>query len=159
LATDTGTSTKQLTDGMYMIESAGYHGAQGLDVLKAAAEGAKVGNADLGTVANGITTIMTDFADKNISASPATNTLIAAVAAGKTHMADLSSALAMVLPTASSAKVGLTDVMSAMATMTGEGVPAADAATYLRQTLMTLSAPSKQVSDELNNIGLTSQQV
>ncbi len=159
ISVKTATSTKQLTDGMYMIESAGYHGSDGLKVLLAAAEGAKVGNADLGTVANGVTTIMTDFANQNINASQATNTLVATVASGKTTMQDLSSALSGVLPTASAAKVGLTDVMSAMATMTGEGVPAANAATYLRQTLMTLSAPSKSVTTELKAIGLSSQQV
>jgi TP901 family phage tail tape measure protein len=159
ISVKTATSTKQLTDGMYMIESAGYHGSDGLKVLQAAAEGAKVGNADLGTVANGVTTIMTDFANQNISASQATNTLVATVASGKTTMQDLSGALSGVLPTASAAKVGLTDVMSAMATMTGEGVPAANAATYLRQTIQTLSAPSKGVSDALKGIGLSAQQV
>jgi TP901 family phage tail tape measure protein len=159
LAVQTGTSTKQLTDGMYMIESAGYHGAQGLDVLKNAAEGAKVGNADLGVVANGVTTIMTDFASQNINATQATNTLVATVASGKTTMQALSSSLSGVLPTASSAKVGLTDVMAAMATMTGEGVNANNATTYLRQTITTLSAPSKSVSDALKGIGLSAQQV
>src|SRR5690348_1221802 len=31
IARDTGTSTSQLAQGMYMVESAGYHGAAGLD--------------------------------------------------------------------------------------------------------------------------------
>jgi len=159
MATETGTSTKQLSDGMYMIESAGYHGQAGLDVLRAAAEGAKVGNADLGVVADGVTTIMTDYADKNVSAAAATNFLVATVASGKTHMQDLSASLASILPTASSVKVGLGDVMGAMATMTGEGVPAADAATYLRQTLMQLASPSKSGAKALEDIGLSAQQV
>lgn len=159
MSTATGTSTEQLTAGMYMIESAGYHGAAGLAVLQASAEGAKVGNADLGVVANGVTTIMTDFANKNVTAAQATNELVATVAAGKTHMSDLASALSSVLPAASSLKVGLNDVMGAMATMTGEGVPAADAATYLRQTMMTLAAPAKAGATALKEIGLTSQQV
>lgn len=159
MSTATGTSTDQLTAGMYMIESAGYHGAAGLAVLQASAEGAKVGNADLGVVANGVTTIMTDFASKNVTAAQATNELIATVASGKTHMSDLASSLAMILPTASSVKVGLNDVMGAMATMTGEGVPAADAATYLRQTLMTLASPAKAGATALKEIGLSAQQV
>jgi Transposase, Mutator family len=33
---------KQLSDGLFMINSAGYHGAAGLAVLDAAAKGAKV---------------------------------------------------------------------------------------------------------------------
>lgn len=159
LATQTGTSAQQLTDGMYMIESAGYHGAAGLDVLKAAAMGAKVGNADLGTVADATTTIMKDYPNVMHGASGAVNTLIATVASGKTHMADLSQSLAMILPTASAAHVGLNDVMGAMATMTGEGVPAANAATYLRQTILALDAPGKQAQNALASIGLSSKDV
>lgn len=159
LATKTGTSTKDLISGMYQIESAGYHGKAGLDVLKAAAEGAKVGNADLGTVSNATTTIMTDFAASHVTAAQAVNTLIGTVSRGKTTLQDLSGALSQVLPTASAAKIGLNDTMGAMATMTGEGVPAAEAATYLRQTILALQAPSKASEKALAGIGLSSSQV
>ncbi len=159
MARDTGQPTKDLADGMYLIESAGFHGAAALDVLKASAEGAKVGNASLADVANGVTTEMTDYASKNYSASQATNILIATVAQGKVHLGDLANALSAVLPSASAAGVGLVDVQAAMATMTGEGVPAADAATYLRQTIMALEAPSKQTVKGLADVGLTSKQV
>ncbi len=159
MADDTGTSTKQLTAGMYMILSAGFPAAKALDILKVAAEGAKVGNADLGTVSDALTTVLKDYPNAAGGATGAMNLLIATVANGKTHMQDLSQSLAMVLPTASSAGIGLNDVMAAMATMTGEGVPAADAATYLRQTIISLNAPSKQAKDALAAIGLSSTQV
>lgn len=159
MSVDTGTSTDQLISGMYMIESAGYHGAAGLAVLQAAAEGAKVGNADLGTVADGVTTIMTDYARSHVSAAQATNLLVATVAAGKTHMQDLASSMAMILPTAASMRVHLQDIAGAMATMTGEGVPAADAATYLRQMLMALENPASKAKSVLKEIGLTSTEV
>ncbi len=159
MAVQTGTGTKQLTDGMYLIESAGYHGKAGLDVLRAAAEGAKVGNADLGTVANATTTIMKDYANQHISAAQAVNFLTATVANGKTTMQDLSGAMASILPTASAAGVSLRDVMGAMSTMTAEGVPAADAATYLKQTIIGLDAPSSLASKTLKSIGLNSSDV
>ncbi len=159
MSVKTGTSTEQLTAGMYMIESAGFHGAAGLAVLKAAAEGARVGNADLGVVADGVTTIMTDYAKSGITAAQATNTLVATVAAGKTHMADLAASLAMILPTASAVGVHLNDVAAAMATMTAEGVPAADAATYLRQTLMSMENPGTKAKTVLKEIGLTADEI
>ncbi len=159
LAVSTGTSTKQLTDGMYMIESAGFHGAAGLAVLKASAEGAKVGNADLGTVADATTTIMLDFGLKSGQASVAVNTLIATVANGKTTMQALSGALSQIMPTASAAGVSLNDTAAALATMTGEGVPAANAATYLRQTILGLEAPSAGTVKALKSVGLTSAEV
>ena len=159
MAQDTGTSTKQLAAGMFMIESAGYHGAAGLNILKVAAEGAKVGNADLGTVSDALTTVLKDYPHVAGGATGAMNLLIATVANGKTHMEDLSTSLAQVLPTASSAGIGLNDVMAAMATMTGEGVPAAEAATYLRQTIIALDAPSAQAKKALRDIGLSSTEV
>jgi TP901 family phage tail tape measure protein len=159
LATQTGTSTQELTNGMYMIESAGFHGADGLNVLKAAAEGAKVGNADLASVANGVTTALTDYNMPASKATEVTNTLVATVAAGKTHMTDLAQSLSSILPTASSAGVSLRDTAAAMATMTGEGTPAADAATYLRQTIMSLENPAKKGADALASVGLKSSDV
>jgi TP901 family phage tail tape measure protein len=159
VAQDTGTATKNLTDGMYMIESAGYHGKQGLDVLKDAAEGAQVGNAKLSVVANGVTTIMTDYASTNITASQATNTLIATTANGKTTMQALSTAMSTILPASSAVGVSLNDTAGAMATMTGEGTSAAQASTYLRQLLMALTSPAKAGADALKSIGLTSEQV
>lgn len=159
LATKTGTSTQQLTAGMYMIESAGFRGADALNVLKAAAEGAKVGNSDLGTTAQAVTGIMLNYKDSHLTASQAVNTLVATVKNGQTNMQDLSGALANVLPIASKSGVSLTDVAAAMATMTAKTIPAAQASTYLRQTIMAIENPSKKASDTMASLGLKSSDV
>ena len=159
LSTATGESTSQLAQGMYMIESAGYHGKAALDALRAAAQGAKVGNADLGTVADATTTILNDYGKSGVTAANAVNALVVTTASGKTHMQDLAGALAQVLPTSAAAGVGLSDVMGAMATMTSEGVPAANAATYLRQTILALEAPSAGTVKALAAVGLKSSDV
>ena len=159
MAVDTGTSTQQLTAGMYNIDSANIHGKASLVALGDAARGAKVGVADLGTVADAMTTVMTDYKDSNITSAQAVNGLIATVANGKTHMNDLAGAMSHVLPIASSFGVSLNDVEGAMATMTGEGVPAADAATYLGQMLKGLASPTSAASKALESIGLSARQV
>jgi TP901 family phage tail tape measure protein len=159
MALDTGTSTKQLIAGMYMISSAGFNTAQSLAILQAAAEGAKVGNADLGTVADATTTIMKDYPGVINGAAGAVNFLIATVAHGKTHMEDLAASLSHVLPTAAAAGIGLQDVMAAMATMTGEGTDAANAATYLRMTILSLVAPGALAKKTLLEVGLSSDQI
>jgi hypothetical protein len=41
ITVSTGTSTEQLSSGLYTVESAGFHGAAGLNVLKVAARGAR----------------------------------------------------------------------------------------------------------------------
>lgn len=160
LSKDTGTSTDQLVKGLYMIESGGFHGQAGLDVLKAAAQGAKVGMADLGVVGDTVDTILKNYSDNgSLSATQATNALITTVANGKTRLEDLSASLAHVLPAGAAAGLGLKDVMGAMATLTGVGIPAADAATYLRQTIVSLEAPTAGSKKALEDIGITTQEL
>lgn len=159
MAPEVGESTKELESGMYLIESSGQHGADALRILKDAAEGAKVGNADLADVANGVTTALTDYAMSATQSSAVTNDLIATVASGKTTMGALASSLKDILPIASSAGISLNGVSSAMATMTGEGVPAGQAADYLRGMVLSLIAPSVEGKKALANIGLSAQQV
>lgn len=154
MAGQVGTSATDLASGMYMVESAGYHGAAGLQVLKAAAEGAKVGNADMETVANAVTSALNAYHLKASDAATVTNTLIATVASGKMHMQDLAGALGNVLPIASTAGIGLTEVGAALATMTMQGVDANTAATYLRQTIGKLNVLTKAQSDEMKSLGL-----
>lgn len=159
MAGDTGTATKSLTEGMFQIESAGYKGADGLKVLTDAAEGAKTGHAQLKDVANGVTTAMVDYNIPVSKAAEVTNDLVAVVKNGKTSMGELSSSLKNVLPVASSAGISLGDVSAAMATMTGEGVPAGQSATYLKTMILSLEAPSSKGAAALANIGLSSQDV
>ena len=159
MAGQVGESTKHLTDGLYMIESAGYHGADGLTVLKNSAEGAKVGNADLATVADAVTTALNAYRMKASDSAGVTNELIATVANGKTHMEDLAGSLATVVPAASAAHLSLEQVLGAMATMTGEGTPAADAATYLKQTIAQLSNPTSKAAQEMRGLGLSATDI
>ncbi|MFD0393332.1 phage tail tape measure protein [Streptomyces nogalater] len=61
IASGTGTDWRNLTDGMYQVEKAGYRGAEGLKVLKAAAQGAREENARLDTVTNAMTSVMASY--------------------------------------------------------------------------------------------------
>jgi TP901 family phage tail tape measure protein len=159
MAGSLGTSTSDLTSGMYMIESAGYHGAQGLTVLKAAAEGAKVGAASLSDVASAVTSGLKDYGEGASQATSMTNQLVATVAAGKMHMSDLSTALAMSLPTAASSKIAYDQVGGAIATMTAQGVTARRASTNLANFIRAIIAPSATASAEMQKLGLNANQL
>lgn len=159
MAVSTGTSTQQLIAGMFNIESAGYHGADGLNILKIAAEGAKVGNADLGDTSNALLTILANYGPTGTTASQAMNTLTAIVSNGRTHMQDLASSISTVLPTAAKFGVSLTDVSGALADMTMQNGDAATSTTYLRQLISSLASPTTASKKALADIGLTAQEV
>ncbi len=159
LAVSTGTSTQQLSSGMYMIESAGYHGAAGLKVLKAAAEGARVGNADLGSVSNALTSILNAYHISASNATNVTNEMVATVAAGKMHMQDLANAISAVLPVAAAAHVSFAQVGGAIATMTAQGMSAQQASQDLANTIRSLQNPNAVAVNEMQQLGLNSNQV
>jgi TP901 family phage tail tape measure protein len=159
MAVSTGTSTTQLISGMYMIESAGFHGAAGLTVLKAAAEGAKVGNADLGDVGNALTDVLNDYHEPASKAVDVTDMLVATVAAGKQQMGDLASSLSNVVPLASSAHLSFAQVAGAEATMTLHGMSAQQATQDLANEIRSLQAPNAVAVQEMQQLGLNSNQV
>ncbi|MDH6111914.1 TP901 family phage tail tape measure protein [Kitasatospora sp. MAP12-15] len=159
LAPQVGTTTDQLVSGMYMIESAGYHGADGLTVLKAAAEGAKVGNADLGTVGNALTDVLNDYHLPASAAVAVTDQLVTTVSSGKTTMEELGSSLSNVVPLASSAHIEFSQVAGALATMTGHGMSAQQASQDLGNTIRSLQAPNAVAAQEMRQLGLNSTEV
>jgi TP901 family phage tail tape measure protein len=159
MAGQVGQSTEQLTSGLYTVESAGYHGSDALNVLKVAAQGAKVGAADLAPVTDAVTTALNAYSLKASDATSVMNSLVATEAAGKTNMEALAGSMSSILPVASAAGVKLNEVMAAMATMTAQGTSADVAATYLRQTIGQLSNPSAKAASEMRGLGLDATQV
>ena len=159
MAGTVGQTPAELAKGLYLIESAGFHGASGLKVLKAAAEGAAVGGAQMSDVSNALTTALHDYNIPAARAGQVTSALIETVALGKTHLADLSQSMGRVMPTASALGVSFQQVTGAIATMTNSGLSARFASMHLQNTLLALSAPSKNASDAMASVGLSSQSV
>jgi len=156
MAPAVGIGPDALAKSMFTVESAGFHAADGLTVMKAAAEGAKIGGADATVVANGLTTAMVDYAIPASQAAATTSKLVETVASGKTTMQDLSGSLSNVLPSAKAAGVGLDQVLGAMATMTGEGISAQQASQDLAGTIRSLQAPSEAQTAAMQALGLNS---
>jgi TP901 family phage tail tape measure protein len=149
-----GAGSKALTSGLYLINSAGFHAAEGLNILHVGAQGAKVGAADLTITTNALTTALTAWHLGAGNATAAMNTLIAAESRGKTNLEALASALPTVGLVASQAGVSLTETAAALSTMTAQGLDARVAATYLRQTIGQLSAPTVKARKEMEALGI-----
>lgn len=159
LSSQTATSSSQLASGMYMIESAGFHGAQGLTVLKAAAQGAKAEGADLGEVANAVTSGLNAYGLKARDATAFTDMMVAAVGQGKMTMQDLASSLSAVLPIAASAHISFAQVGGAIATMTAQGMSARQASQDLANSIRALLNPNSVAINEMNQFGISSVDV
>jgi TP901 family phage tail tape measure protein len=154
MAGTVGENAADLAKGMYYVESAGFHGAAGLQVMQAAAEGAKIGMTDDMSVAKGLTTALTDYHLSASDAAGTTGQMIAAVSAGKTTMGEFGSSLSTVLPTASALHIPFQQIAAAMATMTAHGVTAGEAATSLSSSMDKLINPTASAKQAMLQLGV-----
>ena len=155
MAGQVGYSAEDLSKALYTIESGGQHGADGLKVLQAAAEGAKTENAELKTVADAVTSVLQDYHLKAGDAATVTSKLVAATSAGKTTFEELSGAMSAVLPVASAAHVSLDDILGSLASMTVHGMSAQQAAQNLTDVIRHMQSPTAVQSKELALLGIS----
>jgi TP901 family phage tail tape measure protein len=159
MAGKVGYTSDQLAKGMYIVESAGIHGAKALDVLKASAQGAKTENAELGTVTDAVTTIMRDFGTKAGDAANITSTLIGAVSVGKTNFEDLSGSMSAVMPRAATLHLGFAEIAADLASMTAHGMSAQQSAENMNDALKHLAGPTLAQAKAMSDFGVQAHDV
>ncbi|MEA5453305.1 phage tail tape measure protein [Sinomonas sp. JGH33] len=159
VAQDTGTTIDNLEKGAYYIESAGYHGADMLKVLTAAAQGAKAEGSSVETVGDAVTSTLRDYHLTADQAANVTSKLITATAQGKTTFELFSGSLHSVLPMAAAAHISLDDILGDLASMTVHGMSADQATQNLNDTIRHMINPTQQQTKEFALFGLTAQGV
>ncbi|MCY0917062.1 phage tail tape measure protein [Streptomyces sp. H27-G5] len=159
LARQTGTSTGQLAEGMYQVEKAGYRAGDGLQVLKAAAQGAREEGADLKDVTNAMTSVMASYHLKATDSVRVMNAIKTAAGEGKMTMQEFAASLATVIPIASANSVSFAEVGGAIATLSQHGTSAREATQELASTIRNLAAPNNVAVQEMQRLGLSSTDV
>ncbi|MCI3277659.1 phage tail tape measure protein [Streptomyces cylindrosporus] len=159
IATGTGTDWRNLTDGMYQVEKAGYQGAEGITVLRAAAQGAREENAQLSTVTNAMTSVMASYHLHASDSVRVMNALKTAAGQGKMTMEEFSGSLSTVLPIASANKISLEQVTGALATLTQHGTSAREGTQELASTIRSLASPNNVAVQTMQRFGLSATDV
>lgn len=156
MAGQVGVGADELAKGMYTVESSGIHGADALTVLKAAAQGAKQEQADLGKVTDAVTTALHDYNLPASDAAKVTSQLITAVSHGKTTFDELTGAMHSVTPLAAALHVPLADVAGVLSSMTASGESADQAAQNMADALRHMQNPTSTMTAELGQLGINS---
>jgi TP901 family phage tail tape measure protein len=148
---------KELSEGLYHIESAGFRGAQAMRILEASAKGAAIGQAKLEDTSNAVVGTVASQIRGVKNASDAMGQLNAIVGTGNMRMQDLAQSIGTgVLPTFAQAGLSLTDYGAALATVTDNSTSAVMTGTRLRMTIGQMVSPTKAAAKELASIGLSS---
>lgn len=156
LAGPTATAPEELAAGLYHLESQGLRGAKAMDALKVAAEGAKVGNANLEDVTNALGAIIASNIGGVKNLSGAMGAMNAIVGAGDMRMQDLADVMSTGV-IAQAAKMGVTlqQAGAAIAVFGDNNIRGAQAGTELRMALMAIAQPAKGGAAALKELGLT----
>ena len=159
LSGQTAKAPKELADAMFYITSAGLRGENAMDALTASAEASAAGLGDVQTIADAVTSAMNAYGAENLSASQATDVLLASVREGKLEASDLAGSLGKVIPVASQMGVTFDQVGASIATMSRIGIDADTGTTALRQMLMSLLKPSTDANKAFAEMGTSAAEM
>lgn len=156
MAVATGNSSQDAAEALFFITSAGLRGSEAMDVLNASLKASAVGLGETKVVADLATSAMNAYGSNVLSASQATDVMVAAVREGKLEAEELAGSMGRVLPIASAMGVSFNEVGAAFAALSRTGTNAAEAATQVRGIFSSLLKPTTQAEEALTAMGLSS---
>jgi TP901 family phage tail tape measure protein len=158
LAGPTATAPEELAAGLYHLSSQGLRGASAIKALQIAAEGAKMGQANLEDVTNALGAVLSSGIHGVRNYGQAMGELNATVGAGDMRMQDLADAMGTGLPAkAAVAGVSLRDVGAALAVFGDNNIRGAEAGTLLNSTMRLMEAPSGAAAKAMAKVGLSAE--
>ena len=120
---------------LYSIVSAGHDGADGMKILEVSAKAAVGGLAETETAADAITTILNAYKMSAEEAGTVSDQLFTTVRLGKTTFGQLGASIAQVAPIAAAYGISIDQVLGAVASLTKQGTPTAQAMTQIRAAI------------------------
>ena len=149
LSNQTGISSTEIADNVYNAISAGQSTGDAVNFVTNSTKLAKAGFADAGDALDILTTILNAYGMEASEVTNVSDMLIQTQNLGKTTVAELSSAMGKVIPTANAYGVQLDQLCAGYAIMTANGVATAESTTYMNSMLNELGKSGTKVSDIL----------
>ena len=149
LSSQTGISANEIADNVYNAISAGQKTGDAVNFVTNSTKLAKAGFADAGSALDVLTTILNAYGMEASEVTNVSDMLIQTQNLGKTTVAELSSSMGKVIPTANAYHVQLDQLCTGYAKMTANGVATAESTTYMNSMLNELGKSGTTVSDIL----------
>lgn len=146
LSKDFGSSTSDMTDAMYQALSSGVPQDNIFSFMQEAEKLAIGGATDVVTATDVLTNSVNAYGAANLSTAEASDILFQGTKFGKSTVEELAATLANVVPSAAQAGISFADVNAALAAMTIQGTPTAQATTQLRAIIDELTDTSSDAA-------------
>ena len=135
LSNETGIAAGDIAENVYNAISAGQDTADAVDFVRQSTKLATAGFAESGDTLDILTTILNAYGLEAEQVTNVSDMLIQTQNLGKTTVAELSSAMGKVIPTANASGVALDQLCAGYAIMTANGVATAESTTYLNSMM------------------------
>lgn len=159
LAGPTAQSPKTLAEGMYDLVSSGFDADQSLRIIRASALAASAGLTTTEVSTKAVAAVLNAYQLPATQATKVSDTLFETVNRGVLTFEQLSTTIGDVLPFASQLNVNLNEVGAAVSTMTKAGLSAPETMTRIKNVLVTLIKPGKDLSSLFKEMGTTGEKL
>lgn len=156
LAAASGKGPVELAEGLYDVVSSGFEGADAMTVLTAATNAANAGLTDTATSGKAISAVLNGYKLSADQAENVSDVLFQTVNSGVITFEQLASNMGSVIPVASSLGVPITEVGAAYATLTQNGISAAESETALAAVMRSALNPTEQLTAAAQEQGYAS---
>jgi len=154
IARDIGKAPAEVARGLYDVASAGFKGAEGLKIVRVAAEASVAGMTDVATASRLIVSTLQAYGMAAEKAGYISDVMFKTVELGIITFGDLAQAIGPAIATAAAAGVQIEEVGAAFATMTKAGIDASMTGTSLQRIMLSFLDPAKEFADALRTVGV-----
>lgn len=155
LATAYGVDQVEGAKAYYQIVSAGAEaGAQANAILEQSVKASVAGVTDMGTAADGLTTVMNAYGLSAEDAGAVSDKMFATVKRGKTTFGELASNIGKVAPIASASNVSLEELLGSVQELTKKGVSTAESMTQMKALIQSMIKPTGEAAKITKQLGI-----
>ena len=151
VADETNQSYVEVADSLFQVASAGFEGADAIEAVTAASKAATPAGIAVGVAFDAIATVMNNFGG---TAEEAGDKLVRISDLTRGTLANVSSALGQISPTAAAAGISLDEVGASFALITSKGEAAEVASTLLFNAINAFLAPSEEAKKQFTELGI-----
>jgi len=159
ISSQTAVAQKDLADGLFFITSAGLSGQEAIDALTVSAKAGAMGMGEMDSIANALTSVMTAYADENMTAARAGDLLHETLKQGKFDAGQFMDKLGSVIPVAAAAGISMEELGAASATMSKLSGDASGTLTSMKALIMGLLKPSEKQKEILDQMGMSTDEL
>ena len=159
LAGPTAQTPNTLAEGLYDLVSSGFSAEEAIGILHKSALAASAGLTTTEVATKAVAAALNAYELPARKAGQISDQLFETVNRGVLTFDQLATTIGDVLPFASQMNVGLDQVGAAISTMTKGGLSAAESTTRLKNTLVTLLKPGKDLAKTLKSMGTTGEEL